>query len=161
MNIGFFSEAGYEGKVSRDNPNMRTDVAWVCALGATHHPIHKLHELSDNLYDIVIQYSSIEHSGLGRYGDYLDPEGDLKAMNDIYDNLHKTESEFYPHHYDILENKGELYNKYLEDRETFKSKIKISKSSTDARNDITEKMEKYDSRALEKYTNDTRHNFYL
>ena len=37
MNIGFFSEAGYEGKVSRDNPNMRTDVAWVCALGATHH----------------------------------------------------------------------------------------------------------------------------
>ena len=54
MNIGFFSEAGYEGKVSRDNPNMRTDVAWVCALGATHHPIYKLHELSDNLYDIGV-----------------------------------------------------------------------------------------------------------
>ena len=54
MNIGFCSEAGYEGKVSRDNPNMRTDVAWVCALGATHHPIYKLHELSDNLYDIGV-----------------------------------------------------------------------------------------------------------
>ena len=54
MNIGFFSEAGYEGKVTRDNPNMRTDVAWVCALGATHHPIYKLHELSDNLYDIGV-----------------------------------------------------------------------------------------------------------
>ena len=54
MKVGFFSEAGYEGKVSRDNPNMRTDVAWVCALGATHHPIYKLHELSDNLYDIGV-----------------------------------------------------------------------------------------------------------
>ena len=82
-----------------------------------------------------------------------------KIFYDIYDNLHKTESEFYPHHYDILEKKGELYDKYLEDRETFKSKIKISKTSTDARNDITEKMEKYDSRALEKYTNDINNYF--
>ena len=73
---------------------------------------------------------------------------------DIYNNLHSTELEYYPHHYDILEKKGELYDKYLEDRETFKSKIKISKTSTDARNEITEKMEKYDLRALEKYTND-------
>ena len=73
---------------------------------------------------------------------------------DIYDNLHSTELEYYPHHYDILEKKGELYDKYLEDRETFKSKIKISKSSTDARNDITEKMEKYDKRAEDKYIDD-------
>ena len=54
MNIGFFSEAGYEGKVPRNHPNMRTDVAWVCALDATHHPIPKLQNLPDNLYDIVV-----------------------------------------------------------------------------------------------------------
>ena len=48
MNIGFFSEAGYEGKVSRNHPNMRTDVAWVCALDATHHPIPKIQTLPDN-----------------------------------------------------------------------------------------------------------------
>ena len=77
-----------------------------------------------------------------------------KIFYDIYDNLHNTELEYYPHHYDILEKKGELYNKYLEERETFKSKIKISKSSTDARNDITEKMEKYDGKASEKYISD-------
>ena len=77
-----------------------------------------------------------------------------KIFYDIYDNLHNTELEYYPHHYDILEKKGELYNKYLEERETFKSKIKISKTSTDARNDITEKMEKYDEKACEKYIND-------
>jgi ATP-dependent RNA helicase DDX60 len=77
-----------------------------------------------------------------------------KIFYDIYENLHKTELEYYPHHYYVLEKKGELYDKYLEDRETFKSKIKISKTSTDARNDITEKMEKYDLRASEKYVND-------
>ena len=77
-----------------------------------------------------------------------------KIFYDIYENLHSTELEYYPHHYDILEKKGELFDKHLEDRETFKSKIKISKSSTDARNEITEKMEKYDKRAEEKYVND-------
>ena len=38
-------------------------------------------------FDIIISYSSIEHSGLGRYGDILDPDGDKKTMNDIYNNL--------------------------------------------------------------------------
>ena len=52
MNIGFFSEAGYEGKVPRNHSNMRTDVAWVCALDATHHPLPKIETLPDNLYDV-------------------------------------------------------------------------------------------------------------
>ena len=54
MNIGFFSEAGYEGKVPRNHPNMRTDVAWVCALNATHHPLHKIETLPNNLYDVGV-----------------------------------------------------------------------------------------------------------
>jgi len=54
MKIGFFSEAGYEGKVPRNYDNMRTDVAWVCALDAIHHPISKLRSLSDNLYDVGV-----------------------------------------------------------------------------------------------------------
>lgn len=32
-------------------------------------------------FDVGVSVSSIEHSGLGRYGDALDPEGDLKTMN--------------------------------------------------------------------------------
>ena len=54
MNIGFFSEAGYEGKVPRNHPNMRTYVAWVCALGATHHPLPKIETLPDKLYDVGV-----------------------------------------------------------------------------------------------------------
>ena len=54
MNIGFFSEGGYEGKVPRNHPNMRTDVAWVCALDATHHPLPKIQALPDKLYDVGV-----------------------------------------------------------------------------------------------------------
>ena len=54
MKIGFFSEAGYTGKIERNNPNIRTDSAWVCALDATHHPISLLHQIPDNTYDFGI-----------------------------------------------------------------------------------------------------------
>ena len=54
MKIAFFSEAGYVGEVPRNHPNMRTDVAWVCALNATHHPITSLNQIPDSSYDIGI-----------------------------------------------------------------------------------------------------------
>jgi hypothetical protein len=39
---------------------------------------------SDEKYDAVFSYSSIEHSGLGRYGDDLNPNGDIEAMMYIH-----------------------------------------------------------------------------
>jgi len=40
-------------------------------------------------FDACISVSSIEHSGLGRYGDNIDPMGDIKAMQDIKNILKK------------------------------------------------------------------------
>ena len=54
MKIGFFSEAGYEGKVPRNHPNMRTDVAWVCALGAEHVPLPLVREVKKDTFDVGI-----------------------------------------------------------------------------------------------------------
>ena len=54
MSIGFFSEAGYEGTVGRNHPNMRTDVAWVCALEAYHCPIPMISTVQDNSFDIGV-----------------------------------------------------------------------------------------------------------
>lgn len=34
-------------------------------------------------FDLVVSYSSIEHDGLGRYGDPIDPSGDFYAMKEI------------------------------------------------------------------------------
>ena len=52
MKIAFFTEARYTGKVERTNPNMRTDLAWVCALEADHYNIHG-GEIQDN-YDLGV-----------------------------------------------------------------------------------------------------------
>ena len=54
MKIGVFTEGAYQGQVQRNNRNMRTDLAWWCALGATHHPLPTIHELPDNSYDFGI-----------------------------------------------------------------------------------------------------------
>ena len=36
MKIAFFTEGQYQGKITRSNPNMRTDLAWICSLKADH-----------------------------------------------------------------------------------------------------------------------------
>jgi len=35
------------------------------------------------LWDMAVSISSVEHAGLGRYGDPIDPDGDLRAMDMI------------------------------------------------------------------------------
>ena len=37
-----------------------------------------------NYFDIVISLSTVEHIGLGRYGDKKDTKGDIKAIKEIY-----------------------------------------------------------------------------
>jgi hypothetical protein len=53
MKIVFFTEGQYEGRVPRNHPNMRTDVAWICALNAVHCPINRIHELKEE-FDLGI-----------------------------------------------------------------------------------------------------------
>ena len=35
-------------------------------------------------YDLLVSFSGIEHSGLGRYGDPINPNGDLEAMEQMH-----------------------------------------------------------------------------
>jgi hypothetical protein len=42
MNIAFFTEMGFNGKVPRNHPNMRTEFAWMCALEADHYNINQV-----------------------------------------------------------------------------------------------------------------------
>ena len=52
MNIAFFTETEYTGKIPRNNSNMRTDTAWICALNADHYNIHN--QEIPNKYDLGI-----------------------------------------------------------------------------------------------------------
>ena len=67
MKIAFFTETGYEGKFPRNNPNMRTDAAWICALNATHHPISVIHNIPSNSYDWGIVIIPKKKDGLVQY----------------------------------------------------------------------------------------------
>ena len=51
--IAWFTEGGWEGKVSRNHPNMRNDMAWMHTLDAVHYPINKLPSVQEE-YDIGI-----------------------------------------------------------------------------------------------------------
>lgn len=50
-------------------------------------PIHKVKR---GYYDMVISYSSIEHDGLGRYGDPINPNGDIAAVKEYHSYLKKN-----------------------------------------------------------------------
>ena len=56
--IVWFTEGGWQGKVSLDNPNMRNDVSTKYILGAEHYPIFHiptvLEQLGEGYYDIAI-----------------------------------------------------------------------------------------------------------
>ena len=54
IKVGFFTEGGFEGKITLDNPNIRTDAAWMYLTDATHHPFSRLSFLPDNLYDVGV-----------------------------------------------------------------------------------------------------------
>ena len=63
MNIGFFSESNFDGKIPRNHPNIRTDLAWYVGLDATHHYIGHLPSMNENMYDlgvVIIPKTKIE-----------------------------------------------------------------------------------------------------
>ena len=54
MKIAFFTEGGYQGKVPRNNQNMRTELAWMCALDADHYNINADIPKYSDRYDLGI-----------------------------------------------------------------------------------------------------------
>ena len=51
MSIAFFTEMGFNGKISRTHENMRTEFAWMCALDADH---YNYRQAPNQQYDIGI-----------------------------------------------------------------------------------------------------------
>jgi len=69
----------------------------------------------------------------------------------LFTHLEEKELEDHPYHYDILEKKEELYQKYKEKLETFESNITISKGSTDARIEKETKVKHFNEREKNQY----------
>ena len=63
MNIAFFSESNFDGKIPRNFENMRTEYAWYVALDAAHYCLNNLPSMKDGMYDlgiIIIPKTNIE-----------------------------------------------------------------------------------------------------
>lgn len=54
MEVAFFSEMGFNGKVPRTHPNMRTEFAWMVALNADHYNISQTPNKTYDLGIIII-----------------------------------------------------------------------------------------------------------
>lgn len=78
-----------------------------------------------------------------------------EMFNMIDKELRETEEDEYPFHYDILEKKKEYYEKYIESRKDYSSKIKIK--TKDAITEKREKMIEYDKREKNKYIENISH----
>jgi len=48
--IVWFTEGGWTGKVPREHPNMRNDMAWMHTFNVDHYPINTIHQVTDK-YD--------------------------------------------------------------------------------------------------------------
>ena len=55
MKVAFFTEMGFNGKIPRSHPNMRTEFAWMVALDADH---YNLNQTPDTEYDLGIAINS-------------------------------------------------------------------------------------------------------
>jgi len=55
MRIAFFTEMGFEGKISRTHDNMRVEFAWMANLNATHYP---LGTIPNEGYDLAMMLNS-------------------------------------------------------------------------------------------------------
>jgi superfamily II RNA helicase len=74
----------------------------------------------------------------------------MDIFYDIFDLIEKDEKENYPYYNKILEKKNDLFKKYIEQRNIFSEKMKISKTN-DPVNEKREKMENYDKKEKTKY----------
>ena len=53
MKIAFLSQMGFQGKIPRNHPNMRTEFAQMCALKSYHYPLSTIDNIVEK-YDHVI-----------------------------------------------------------------------------------------------------------
>ena len=64
MKVAFFTEMGFEGKIPRNHPNMRTESAWMVALDADHYPLTQIPNTEYDLGIVITPKKSPENVDL-------------------------------------------------------------------------------------------------
>ena len=67
MEVAFFTEMGFTGKVPRTHTNMRTEFAWMVALAADHYNLQQTPEKEYDLGIVINSKNNPEHVDVARY----------------------------------------------------------------------------------------------
>jgi hypothetical protein len=83
MRIAFLTEMGFEGKITTDHPNMRTEFAWMHALDAEHRHIHHYKEVKgyDHVFIIFPKGKVFLSAEASKITHGVNPVTDLLASN--------------------------------------------------------------------------------
>ena len=83
MKIAFLTEMGFEGKISSNHSNMRTEFAWMHALDADHRYIHHYKEIRgyDHIFIIFPKGKTFLSAEGSRLVSQVNPISDLLASN--------------------------------------------------------------------------------
>ena len=84
MNIAFFTEMSFTGKITRTHENMRTEFAWMCALNADHYHI-SLDPTPIKDYDLGIIIIPKKNPGFKKFGT---PNNKRSSRIFLCDNKH-------------------------------------------------------------------------
>lgn len=121
-NIAFLTEMGFEGKVPPNNPNMRTEFAWMCALDADHYNIRTLNKVKDyNIVFIIIPKGEVYLNSIGvKMKENKNPTSDILSLP-IANILRKNNNKKI---YYIQEGPTWLFNDYeLQDQINFYNQL--------------------------------------
>ena len=85
MKIAFLTEMGFNGKITSNHPNMRTEFSWMYALDAEHRPIHNYEDVSgyDHVFVIFPKGVVYLNSFAVKMSESVNPASELLRSNFI------------------------------------------------------------------------------
>ena len=123
MKIEVLTEGQYIGKVQRDHPHMRTDLAWICALQADHIPIVKVHEI-ENEYDLGVFILPKKLEQIAGYLEQVDYKSKFKKIAFMQEGPQTFFQDYHINlqfwYYDFLQNVDYIFTHNLIDQNYYR-----------------------------------------
>ena len=117
MKIAFFTEGQYQGKITRNNPNMRTDLAWICSLKADHWNINQPPNQKYDLGIVIIPKKNPQFD-LNKIKQYCDKTAVMQEGPNWYWQDYPLEQQIW--YYNTIQEADLMYVHNESDKEYYK-----------------------------------------
>ena len=120
MRIAFFTEMGFQGKISRTHENMRTEFAWMCALQADHWNINTKPNKKYDLGIVIIPKNNPQFD-INNLKPYCDKIAVMQEGPSWYWQDYPLEKQIW--YYNTLQSADIIYSHNLADQKYYKGLI--------------------------------------